>query len=69
MPSPLPATVGALVQQVAMRLGTGVDETAVSAISTFLGAAHDAPLSEIDLGRVRGDLVAMLFSVPAYQYR
>jgi uncharacterized protein (DUF1800 family) len=69
MPATLPATVGALVQAVAMRLGTGVDETVVSAISTYLGAAHDAPISEIDVNRMRGDLVAMLFSVPAYQYR
>jgi len=69
MPAALPATVGELVRAVAMRLGTGVDETSVSAISTFLGAPHDAPISQINVARVRGDLVAMLFSVPSYQYR
>ncbi|QGG94820.1 DUF1800 domain-containing protein [Actinomarinicola tropica] len=69
VPSPVPDTVGALVRALAERLGTGVDDAAISAISTYLGAPHDAPTSAIRVDRVAGDLIALLLSVPAYQYR
>lgn len=69
VPSPAPATVGEHVRALATRLGTGVDETALSAICAFLGTTHDAPVAAADLARLGGDVIGMLLSAPAYQYR
>lgn len=69
LPTPLPETVGELVTALAERLGTGIDESSVSALSMFMGAPHDAPLSEVRLDRDLGNLVGLLLSVPAYQFR
>jgi uncharacterized protein (DUF1800 family) len=69
LPNPLPATVGEVIVALAERLGTGVDETATSALAAFLGATHDAPVGEVHLDRDLGNLIGLLLSVPSYQFR
>ncbi|MGY6502226.1 MAG: DUF1800 family protein [Acidimicrobiales bacterium] len=69
LPSPMPATVGELIVALAQRLGTGIDETAVSGLATYIEATHDAPVSAVRLDRHLGNLVGMLLSAPAYQFR
>jgi uncharacterized protein (DUF1800 family) len=69
LPDPLPDTVGELVTHLAQRLGTGVDETSISSLATFLGTTHDAPVSELRLDRDLGNLIGLLLSVPSYQFR
>jgi uncharacterized protein (DUF1800 family) len=69
VPNPAPPTVGELITALAERLGTGVDDTSVSALATFLGTTHDAPSSEARLDRDLGNLLGLLLSVPSYQFR
>ena len=69
LPDPVPETVGAVITALAERLGTGVDETSISALATFLGTTHDAPVGEARLDRDLGNLIGLLLSVPSYQFR
>jgi uncharacterized protein (DUF1800 family) len=69
LPDPLPATVDQLIYAVAARLGVTLGETEASAIATFLGVATDAPLDGLRLDLVAGDIVGLVLSVPANQYR
>jgi uncharacterized protein (DUF1800 family) len=70
LPSPLPATIDQVIFALAARLGVGIGETDVTAITTFLGVPTDAPLDDPRLlERTAGDIVGLLLSVPAYQFR
>jgi uncharacterized protein (DUF1800 family) len=69
LPDPLPATVDQLIYALAARLGLTIGETQVSAIATFLQVATDAPLAGLRLNQVAGDVVGLLLSIPANQYR
>jgi hypothetical protein len=69
LPTPLPATVDLLIGAVATRLGLVVGETDISAIATYLEVATDAPIDGLRLDRVAGDIVGLLLSIPANQYR
>jgi uncharacterized protein (DUF1800 family) len=66
---PLPATIDQLVYELAARLGLEIGETQASAIATFLQVATDAPLDGLRLNEVAGDVVGLLLSIPANQYR
>jgi uncharacterized protein (DUF1800 family) len=69
LPTPLPPTVDQLIYAVAGRLGVAVGETQATAIATFLEVATDSPLDGLRLDRVAGDIVGLLLSTPANQYR
>jgi uncharacterized protein (DUF1800 family) len=69
LPDPLPATVDQLIYALATRLGVTIGETEATAIATVLEVATDAPLDGLRLDRVAGDIVGLLLSIPANQYR
>jgi hypothetical protein len=69
LPNPLPATIDLLIQALATRLGMTINEKDVTAITTFLGLATDAPLAGFNLTPVLGDIVGLLLSHPSTQYR
>ncbi len=69
LPNPLPATMDLLIRALAARLGTTITETDITAITTFLGVATDAPLAGFNLTPVLGDIVGLLLSHPSTQYR
>ena len=69
LPDPLPATVDQLIYSLVVRLGVAIGETEATAIATVLEVATDAPLDGLRLDRVAGDIVGLLLSIPANQYR
>jgi uncharacterized protein (DUF1800 family) len=69
LPNPLPATINATIYMLAARLGLKITETDITAITTFLGVPTDAPTSMVNLGNTAGDIIGLLFSTPASQYR
>jgi hypothetical protein len=69
LPNPLPATIDLLIQALATRLGMTINEKDITAITTFLGLATDAPLAGFNLTPVLGDIVGLLLSHPSTQYR
>ena len=69
LPNPMPATIDLVVYALAERLRLAVTETDVTAITTFLGVATDAPVADARVNTSLGDVIGLLLSHPSGQYR
>ena len=69
LPDPLPETLEGVVDAIAARLGITVNQNDRAAIGEFVSIAPDTPTAEIDFDDVLGDIVGLLISHPAFQYR
>ncbi|HYN31044.1 MAG TPA: DUF1800 domain-containing protein, partial [Ilumatobacteraceae bacterium] len=69
LPNPMPATIDLVIRALAGRLGVAITQTDVAAITGFLGVATDTPVAEVRLTENLGDVIGLLLSMPANQYR
>ncbi len=69
LPSPMPPTIGLVIRALAARLGIVITQTDVAAISEFLSVATDTPVADVRLTENLGDVIGLLLSMPANQYR
>jgi hypothetical protein len=69
LPSPMPATIDLVVRALAARFGIPITQTDVAAITEFLGVATDTPVADVPLTQNLGDVIGLLLSSPANQYR
>jgi uncharacterized protein (DUF1800 family) len=69
LPDPLPATLEDVLLAVAARLGITLGENDLAALGEYVSIAPDTPTADVDLGRSLGDLVGLIMSTPAFQYR
>jgi uncharacterized protein (DUF1800 family) len=69
LPNPMPATIDLVIRALASRFGVVITQTDVAAISGFLGVATDTPVADVRLTENLGDVIGLLLSMPANQYR
>ena len=69
LPDPMPATIDLVVRALAARLGVPITQTDVAAVTEFLGVATDTPVADVPLTQNLGDVIGLLLSFPANQYR
>lgn len=70
MPSPMPPTIDLVVRALAARFGIAITQTDVAAVTEFLGVTTDTPVAEVPrLNENLGDVIGLLLSFPANQYR
>jgi uncharacterized protein (DUF1800 family) len=69
LPDPMPATIDLVIRALAARLAIPITQTDVAAVTGFLGVATDTPLADVRLTENLGDVIGLLLSFPANQYR
>ena len=69
LPQPMPATIDLVIRALAARFGLPITQTDVAAITGFLGVATDTPVANVRLNDNLGDVIGLLLSMPANQYR
>ena len=69
LPDPMPETIDLVVRALAARFGIPITQTDVAAITEFLGVATDTPVAEVALMPNLGDVIGLVLSIPANQYR
>ena len=69
LPNPMPATIDLVIRALAARFGIPISQTDVAAITGFLGVATDTPLADVRLDQNLGDVIGLVLSIPANQYR
>ena len=69
LPNPMPATIDLVVRGLAARFGIAITQTDVAAVTEFLGVTTDTPVADAPLTQNLGDVIGLLLSFPANQYR
>ena len=69
LPNPMPATIDLVIRALAARFSIPITQTDVAAITGFLGVATDTPLADVRLNENLGDVIGLVLSIPANQYR
>jgi len=69
LPSPMPATIDLVIRALAARFGIPITQTDVAAVTEFLGVTTDTPVADVRLTENLGDVIGLLLSFPANQYR
>ncbi|HUS43089.1 MAG TPA: DUF1800 domain-containing protein [Ilumatobacteraceae bacterium] len=69
LPSPMPETIDLVIRALAARFGIQITQTDVAAVTEFLGVTTDTPVGDVALMQNLGDVIGLLLSFPANQYR
>lgn len=69
LPNPMPDTIDLVIRALAARFSIPITQTDVAAITGFLGVATDTPLADVRLDQNLGDVIGLVLSIPANQYR
>lgn len=70
LPVPMPPTIDLVVRALAARFGIAITQTDVAAVTEFLGVTTDTPVAEVPrFDENLGDVIGLLLSFPANQYR
>ena len=69
LPDPMPATIDLVIRALAARFGVSITQTDVAAVTEFLGVTTDTPVADVRLAENLGDVIGLLLSFPANQYR